>query len=106
MKFKPGLTIATLLFMPGWYAIAAWTIADARNKVRSLIEMSEVYERALPVFGLSFTNTILVLLALSVAGLVTILRMDPETARPARLFRISIGVFGALSTAALCFALM
>jgi uncharacterized membrane protein len=106
MKFKVRLIAAMLLFLPAWYAIVSWSIADADTRNKTSGQMADIYRRAFPVTGFTFTKIILLLLALSIAGLVIILRMPYPTTRTARIFRICIGVLGAVSTAILCFSLM
>ncbi|MCW3087925.1 MAG: hypothetical protein JWQ78_1311 [Sediminibacterium sp.] len=106
MKFNAGLILATLLFLPGCYALIVWIGIDMSNRALNWPDLDREMKRAVPMFGLPITTRILVLIALSILGLAVGLNMPRGETRAQRSLRIFVIVLGVLTMATLTIPLM
>jgi hypothetical protein len=106
MKYKTGLIISFLCFLPGWYAVVAWTIDDIRTTYQGWEQSLDAKNQLFPLFGFSMQTKILILLFLSVAGIICGLNTERGNNKKAKRTRTLILIPGVLLIGMLVFALL
>lgn len=106
MKCKKGLVFALLCFLPGLYAVIAWTIHDLKNNYRNWSDEQAGMNRLLPFFSFSIQSKMLVLLLLSLCGLVMVIKSAPKQTTLYRKTRIFLLILGIILVLALSFPFM
>ena len=90
------------MFLPGIYAITAWTIVDLRSAKQ---QGMGAYNDAFPLIGMSLQKTILILLICAALSVVIGLSVKPASGKEDR-FRIFVIITGALTAGLLTFPFM
>jgi hypothetical protein len=106
MKFTKRLFFAVFCFLPGLYAVIAWTINDLENNYQNWADEEKGMNRVVPFFGHSIKTKMHILLLLSTLGTVIVVTLPRGETKAQRKIRTLVLVTGILLTIVLCFAFM
>lgn len=106
MKFKIRIVLASLFFLPGLYAVIAWTLNDLQNRHSNWSDEETAMNRLFPVFALSIRTKMFVLLLVSLSGVLFLLKSPVAETKSQRKIRVALLITGILLIMVLSFPFM
>lgn len=106
MKTNARLILSAVLLFPATYAIPHWFILDMNYTAPMTAARIEVYRTVLPAPGLSFSQQILCLLAITLVGSLISIPAVNGKKRPIKMIRVLLLILGFSESGMLAFSLM